>query len=495
MKRNLKKVLAVVLALVMLMSTFVVSFAAVDVNTEAAAKHYRQYKNYLLLGDSAASGYRDQITDYDEEYNEKHMDSTYCRYTGSYADVLANAIIEDGSMTALAAPGFRTIEMRYMLEDDFAATCEDPYLFHPSHLYIYEDQICECHNEPMLPGSEHFRELFKKSIAEADLITLGIGGNDWGAYLTWVLDDMMEEMAPSDKYVEYAAEIAEIIAQGNLDMTTVEKLLEIAHIIGILPEMLMELPKEVNYGLTNFYNNWNIMIQDIYDLNPDVTLMVVGMSDNGLKGKYYDYPEYGVVGEPVSGGVVGETTDGAMKTVIDIILGIGNAPMIEGAKTFGYTYVNTDGTTYVDSHPDADGHVHIANKIIEALPDPEIKGMFDDMKPGDKYYSAVEYCVANGILSAVADRTFAADEAITSGQLGAAINAITGANNATSGKNNATMLEFALAMLTGGAKTGFVGFFKGIGLMMRVMAENSFNVNATITRGEAANYLKDLAQF
>ena len=55
------------------------------------------------------------------------------------------------------------------------------------------------------------------------------------------------------------------------------------------------------------------------------------------------------------------------------------------------------------------------------------------------------------------------------------------------------MLEFALAMLTGGAKKGFVGFFKGAGLMLRVMSENSFKVNATISRGEAAAYLKDLA--
>ena len=42
--------------------------------------------------------------------------------------------------------------------------------------------------------------------------------------------------------------------------------------------------------------------------------------------------------------------------------------MIEGAEKFGYTYVDTTGTTYVDSHPDAAGHIHIANKIIEALP-------------------------------------------------------------------------------------------------------------------------------
>ena len=490
MKRNLKKALAVVLTLVMLSGTF--TAFAFELNQEAVNAHYDQYKNYVLLGDSVASGYRDEVSDNDAAFNESMNDSTYYRYEGSYADVLANAIIADKSMTALAAPGFRTIEMRYMLEDDYAAACTDPYLFHTSHLYVYEDEFCAECGEYKLPGSEHFRKLFKKSIAEADLITLGIGGNDWGAYLTWVLDDLIEKEAPSDKYAEYAGEIAATIANGNLDMTTVEKLLEVAHYIGILPELILQLPKEVEYGLTNFYKNWDIMIQDIYALNPDVTLMVVGMGDNGIKGKYYDYN--GVEGGPATGGIVGET-EGAMKTVIDLILGIGNAPMIEGARKFGYTYVDTNGATYVDSHPDADGHKFIANKIIEALPDREISTRFEDVKTGNKYYASIEYVVANGIMTGLTDTSFGPDEALTSGQLNAAVNAITGANGSTSGTAKAKMLEVAIAMLSGGAKKGFVGFFKGIGLMMRVMAENSFNVGAEITRGEAAVYLVDLAKF
>ncbi len=490
MKRNLKKILAVVLTLVMLSGTF--TAFAFELNQEAVNAHYDQYKNYVLLGDSVASGYRDEITDNDADFNEDMNDSTYYRYEGSYADVLANAIIADKSMTALAAPGFRTIEMRYMLEDDFAATCTDPYLFHTSHLYVYEDQICDCHNEPMLPGSKHFRDKFKTSIAEADLITLGIGGNDWGAYLTWVLDDLIEKEAPSDKYAEYAGEIAATIANGNLDMTTVEKLLEIAHYIGILPELIKTLPETLNYGLTNFYKNWDIMIEDIYALNPNVTLMVVSMSDNGIKGKYYDYN--GVVGEPVPATVPEGDMGKAVNLIVDFIMGVGNGPMIEGARKFGYTYVDTDGATYIDSHPDADGHKFIANKIIEALPDREISTRFDDVTTGNKYYASIEYVVANGIMTGLTDTSFGADEALTSGQLNAAINAITGANGSTSGTAKAKMLEVAMAMLSGGAKKGFVGFFKGIGLMMRVMAENSFNVGAEITRGEAAVYLVDLAK-
>ena len=489
MKKSIRKVLAVALAMLMLSSTFVVSLAATELNADAVAKHYGQYKNYLLLGDSVASGYRDEITENDEAYNELHKDSTYYRYTGSYADVLANAIIEDKSMTALAAPGFRTIEMRYMLEDDFAATCTDPYLFHTSHLYVYEDEICDCHNVNKLPGSEHFRDEFKKSIKAADLITLGIGGNDWGAYLTWVLADMIEKEAPADKYLE---DVKEIIANGNLDMETVEKLLEVAHYIGLLPDLLLQLPKEVEYGLTNFYKNWDIMIQDIYDLNPDVTLMVVGMGDNGIKGKYYDYP--GVEGGPISGGIVGET-EGAMKVVIDLILGIGNAPMIEGARKFGYTYVDTNGATYVDSHPDADGHVFIANKIIEALPHPDFATKYTDVQPGHKYYTSIQNALSSGIMTGVTDNEFAPDAALTKGQLNAAVNAITGDSKGTDSESEVSVLEFAIASVLAGAKKGVMGFFKGFGLFVKVVANYGFKMGTTITRGEAASYLVELAGF
>lgn len=482
MKNIMKKSLAVLLALMMLSTSFV-CLAGFELNQDAVNAHYGQYKNYVLLGDSIASGYRDEMSDNDARHNDLYMDSTYCRYEGSYADVLADAIIEDKSMTALAAPGFRTIEMRYMLEDDYAAVCDDEYLFHPSHLYVYADQVCSCHGEKMTPGSEHFRELFKKSIAEADLITLGIGGNDWGAYLGWVLDDIL---APENVGDKFAAMAQEIIEGSEMDLSAVAKLLEVAHLAGALPEIGQRLPEILQNGLGNFYKNWDIMIEDIYALNPDVTLMVIGMSDSGVKGKNYDYN--GVVGEAVPAYNVPEEVRPVLNTVIDFIMKVGNTPMIEGAKTFGYTYVNTDGATYVDSHPDEDGHKYFANKIIEALPDRDIFDKFTDIKPGHKYYNAVEYTVKNGIMAGTSETTFSPDEALTSGQLAAAFNAINGTDNATDGTSKVNAVKLAFAFLGAGAKGGFTGFFKGLSVYFKVIIGSGFNVTAAVTRAEAANY-------
>lgn len=474
MKKVAKKALALLLTLAVV-SGSLVCFAA-ELNEDAVALHKGQYQNYVLLGDSVASGYRDQMSDNDREFNRAHQETTYYRVPGSYADVLANAIIEDKSMTAFAAPGFRTIEIRYMLEDDFDGA--DDYLFHPSQLDAVGDA-----------GSEEWRTAYKNAIANADLITLGVGGNDWGAYLGWVISDVLEKENVADEYV---AMLKDFLATNELDLGDIEDLLEIAHLAGALPELVSTVPAALEYGLSTFYSNWDIMIQDIYDLNPDVTLMVIGMSDNSIKGKYYDYD--GVIGEPVDGGETDEATAALTSTIVDFIMSVGNKPMIEGAEKFGYTYVDIDGASYVDSHPDADGHVFIANRIIEELPDPDISKRFDDVKPGHKYYNDVEYVVANGIMSATSPTTFSPDDALTNGQLNEAMNAINGTDNATDDTSEANAISLALAFLSGGFSKGFPGIFDAIGLAFNVLIDSGFGFNATLTRGAAAKYFRTYAE-
>ena len=486
MKKFIKKSFAILLALLMLSGTFT-CFAS-GLNEDAVALHKGQYSKYLLLGDSVASGYRDEVSENDALFNDSVYESTYYRVPGSYADVLANAIVEDQSMTALAGPGFRTIEMRYMLEDDYAANCTDEFLFWPSHLYIWE----ELYGPDYHPGAEYWREQFKAAIAEADLITLGIGGNDWGAYLGWVVNQILKEENAGDQFIK---ELQTYMAENELDLSSIEQYVEIAHMAGALPALLEKVPAALEYGLGNFYKNWDIMIQDIYDLNPDVTLVVVGMSDNSLKGKHYDYN--GVEGEPVNG-FSDHTADAAASAtsgLVGAVMSIGNKPMIDGAEKFGYIYVDTDGTTYIDSHPDAAGHEFIANKIIEALPDPVVSKMFDDVKPTHKYYGAIEYVVKNGIMTGLTETTFGPDASFTNGQMTAAFNVINGRENDTDGNKNVNLMNLGVEFVASGIETGgFLGFVKAMFYSFKLVASNITTASKPLTRAEAAKQIRDFCE-
>ncbi len=474
MKKIFRTSVALLLVVTILASSFV-CFAE-GLNKDAVALHKGQYKNYVLLGDSVASGYRDVITDNDDAYNKQYGETAYYRVPGSYADVLANAIIEDKSMTAFAGPGYRTIEIRYMLEDDFAEA--DDYMFHPAQMNAVGE-----------PGSEEYRTAYKKAVAEADLITLGVGGNDWGAYLGWVLADVFEEENVADKFT---AKLENYFEENEMDLSKIEDLVELAHVAGALPSLVKTLPEALSYGLGTFYKNWDIMIQDIYDLNPDVTLMVIGMSDNSLKGKYFDYD--GVVGEPVNGGEEPDATTAAVtSTIVDFIMSVGNKPMIEGAEKFGYTYVDTDGTTYIESHPDAAGHVFIANKIIEALPHPDYFNKFDDVKIGTKYYNGVEFVVMNGIMEPTSETTFSPDKALNKGELNNALNVINGTNNPVDDKTEVDAVTFAEAVVNDGAEKDLTGLINALSFFFEIMSDYGFDFKATVTRGEAANYFKALA--
>lgn len=310
----MKKIMSVILAVSVIFTAFIYSHAE-------EKKVYPEYGTYVLLGDSVASGYND-IEENDTEFTKVDY---------SYGAIVADTL--GVNYIPMACPGFRTIEMRYMLEDNFEG---DDYLFHDANdAEIMKGRIPE----------------FRKNIAEADFITLGIGGNDFGTFLMWVVTDVMEKRGVCSPFVDAAREL---IKEKNIETDIVNSVIDLADTMDALPELIIALPAAVIYGIVNYVENWDYMIEDIYALNPDVALLVVGMFDNSVKTK--------------------EDAEKNESALINLSIGqavvdLANLPMKLSADKYGYTFVDTTGTTCDTYHPNNEGHKHIADRILSALPE------------------------------------------------------------------------------------------------------------------------------
>ena len=90
-----------------------------------------------------------------------------------------------------------------------------------------------------------------------------------------------------------------------------------------------------------------------------------------------------------------------------------------------------------------------------------------------------------------AETTFSPEEALTSGALNEAMNAIVGSDRDTYGTSKVSILKLAISLFTASFKKGITGIFKGISLAFSIISDNAFNLTSTVTRGQAAEYFRN----
>ena len=428
----LKTTIAVILTLLLISGSFV-CFAA------DSEKEYHKYEKYVLLGDSIASGYTD--------YAYRNTEFTFA--PESYSDFLAQDL--GAELIPLACPGFRTLEMRRLFEDDYLP--DDKYLFNAI---------------PNTPGYviETMKPDIRKSVSEADLITLGIGGNDWGAYVGWVMTDIFAaNMLPA----EYIDALKEFLVNASFEDDIIGEIVDLANKMNALPELIEVLPQALAYGYGTLMENWDIMIQDIYDLNPDVTLVVVGMYAATLTTEK-DAPDVVIEADPLKA------------YAEQLIIDFGNKPMIDSQEKFGYIYVDTTGTIVEVSHPTVAGHRHIADRILEALPDARFP--YTDVALKYPAYEAIEYMYFNGLMTGIDETTFGADVKITKAELSETLNKISDSYAVSDSNAEVTNLELNISLFKASGKTGIVDLFRQLVAMIKlVLSGDAFG---TVTRSEAA---------
>ena len=441
MKKFIKRSFAVLLAMLMISSVFT-CFAA----DSAYEKEYEHYSSYVLLGDSVASGWSDVV----------EKETRFVRVEGSYGAFVADDLGVD-VYHPMACIGFRTTDLRYIFEDDYEA---DQFLFYSIDAEEMAWRI----------------PLIRQAVADADLITLNVGGNDWGSYVGWHIYYAIDQFQL--EHPEFVAQVKSYLEEAGTDPEIIASIIDIAALCGTLPELLEILPQALMRGFENFFYNWNYVVEDIYALNPDVTLIVIGMFDNMVQDQ--------------------ETADAneaalVKLSVSQMIIDYANTPMRDGAAKYGYTFIDPVGTVCEQNHPSLEGHRFIADRILEALPD--AKFPYTDVARNAAEYKAIEYLYQNGIMNGISETEFGYASNLTKGQLAETIYNACGADivSVSDAAADATLVETAIAGFNMVKNTGnFLGTIKGLIATLKLVFGNGMsNMTRTLTRAEAAVIIRD----
>jgi len=261
MKKASKRVLAVVLALVMMLS--VLSVAAVAARPETV----KQYPKYVSLGDSVGSGFGQP--DYNK-YGKMLCDEVLMkRIDGSYPDLVGDYVGSQGDdMTMLNIPGFTAAALRYELDDSFTMNEWETYELSNFTFGVYgADDLTA------------WRPLFRNAIANADLVTLDIGLNDtWYATiaLVYYIADQ-GSLGPFDPRGTLEEELATYGTWGTVVRNAMyfvaswaENPLQWANFISLWIECMLPY-------FTIYAEHYEAIVTKIFELNPDVTVVAPGI--------------------------------------------------------------------------------------------------------------------------------------------------------------------------------------------------------------------------
>ena len=381
------RILAMLLAVAMFAGLLAFNAGAADVS------NVKQYEHYVCIGDSIAAGYGPYAR------SVRGFETVPVAYHGLVAQATG------ADFQSLAHVGMRTVEARWLLDDAYSASQEatdlramyfngmSDYLFWMASRKSADDPGDERYqiSEPIRNelkeyyGDFGLKNFYRDNIAKSDLMTIGLGLNDVFLY-------------------------AMKMTAAELDDPGMNLFLEVE-----------EYLRYMTIGYNAFLQNWAPLINAIKNINPDITIVVVGMYNPFKEVKLTD-SSWAKVGQAA-----------------DLIVAGMNKYLSEQASALGYKYADvmdteicdtvpfTDETFFdkivADCHPTLAGHLYMMEQILAQLPerspdDPEPgKRMpFKDVKRSNWFYNDVYYCWENGIMNGMTADTFQPEGTTTRAQ-------------------------------------------------------------------------------
>lgn len=334
MKKYMKRALAVLLSVMVMAAVLSMSsFAA----TRTTVKHYDEY---TVLGDSVAAGYSHPGYDMVHNYNKVEWNLV----PNTYPAILKEAT--GAKVHQLAHSGYRSTDLRALLYYDYDGDGMSPLRLpstNDDQRHMNYDKLNE------------FRSEFQYDVAHSDLITVNIGINDSTQPLMIMSETLM----------------ADVGVLGSQAMALLDPFNYVKNTLNNLSTLMTDAQFYVALAqaeLTSFRmfsENFDAIISRIHQLNPNATVIVVGLYNASEN----DTIPSGGIGIPIGDifGSIYSNMNEYMKS---------GSPY---ANSGYYTFVDTWGISSHmndpespmyrgDNHPTLTGHGQIADRILAVLP-------------------------------------------------------------------------------------------------------------------------------
>ncbi len=239
--------------------------------------------NYVSLGASNTNGYglRGYISDEDISAvlnGEKSRDDVnaygYQKMPkGSYPDLIRDHLVneygeENVTVDQLAISSMRVEELRVLLDSTYDGDNYTSWRFTGENgWFLSADE----------GGLEALRSTHREKISNADLITVDIGWNNFGVYISNQLINYLTE----GTYM-WSADVTTIFdtdAEGDAALDArdiIRGYIETNMGEGEISEVLTDV---FAYSIIGYIHNFDIVMEKIYGLNPDADVVVIGIQN------------------------------------------------------------------------------------------------------------------------------------------------------------------------------------------------------------------------
>ena len=269
----LRKAISLVLALVVM-----ASFVIIPANAEEQTK---DSFSYVSIGASNTNGYgmRGYITEEElalllsGQVNKNDVNVYGYERTpeGAYPDLIRDhyaEIYDNVTVNQLGISSMRVEELRILLDDSYMGDDYSSWRFTGNDGWFKSA-------EP--GGIEALRVAYKEKITGADLVTVDIGWNNFGVYVCNQLVDYL-----SNGKFKWTADINSIFdTEAEQEAAQQAKAIIGSYIKNYVgeSELTNALTDIFAYSILGYMHNFDIVMEKIYELNPDAQVVVLGIQN------------------------------------------------------------------------------------------------------------------------------------------------------------------------------------------------------------------------